>query len=215
MNQPTINDIFSKLNIPYPFSVCIYENFMGNKKLNKFKNIIENYRKENTEQMKFYKATKDKINVINDEYTNVNAWCSSYQTHEKTNLFKEYENILNNHCENFYNNFVQNIKLKLADFWIVKYKKGDFAVKHNHGIGTTNIISGCYYIDIEKNASPILFENQGPIYPKKDMLILFPSLLDHEVPKTTGKRLLVSFNFIRKNYNLVTQRDFKKTFKIN
>lgn len=137
----------------------------------------------------------DPTDVLNGEYSNVSAWCSSYHTHKKTNLFEKYQSHLANYCQNFYNNyFSENLQFQINELWIADYEKGDYAVKHNHDKFSVNFVSACYYIDIEEDASPIIFEGEEPIYPEKDMLILFSSKTYHEVPPTNGKRLLISFN---------------------
>ena len=71
-------------------------------------------------------------------------------------------------------------------------------MKHNHGnLLDEFIISGCYYAYVEDNASPIIFDGQESIYPKNNSLILFSSLIEHEVPPTDGERIIMSFNIRR------------------
>ena len=52
------------------------------------------------------------------------------------------------------------------------------------------------YIDVEENSSPIIFENNFVIKPKNGMLLLFPSIVNHEVPPTKGKRIVASINIL-------------------
>ena len=75
----------------------------------------------------------------------------------------------------------------------MEYEKGNYAVRHNHWPAN---LSGVYYIDVEENAAPIIFENNFPIEPKNGMLLLFPSIVNHEVPPSKGKRIVASINLL-------------------
>ena len=139
---------------------------------NKLKKIISNFRKEYPES----------------DNTNVKAWHSHFDTHVKEPKF----NILIDRVMDASKDFI-NIKcnLYLLNFWVMEYEKGNHTVKHNHRPAT---LSGIYYIDVEENSSPIIFENNFVIKPKNGMLLLFPSIVNHEVPPTKGKRIVASFN---------------------
>ena len=139
---------------------------------NKLKKIISNFRKEYPES----------------DNTNVKAWHSHFDTHVKEPKF----NILIDRVMDASKDFI-NIKcnLYLLNFWVMEYEKGNHTVKHNHWPAT---LSGIYYIDVEENSSPIIFENNFAIKPKNGMLLLFPSIVNHEVPPTKGKRIVASFN---------------------
>ena len=95
------------------------------------------------------------------------------------------------------NLFSKNENLEIGEFWVAHYRKGDFTVKHSHGELYEHLISGCYYAYVEDNASPIIFDGQESIYPKNNSLILFSSLIEHEVPPTDGERIIMSFNICR------------------
>ena len=41
-----------------------------------------------------------------------------------------------------------------------------------------------------------IFENNFTIEPKNGMLLLFPSIVNHEVPPSKGKRIVASFNLL-------------------
>ena len=139
---------------------------------NKLKKIISDFRKEYPES----------------DNTNVKAWHSHFDTHVKEPKF----NILIDRVMDAIKDFI-NIKcnLYLLNFWVMEYEKGNHAVKHNHWPAT---LSGVYYIDVEENSSPIIFENNFTIEPKNGMLLLFPSMVYHEVPPSKGKRIVASFN---------------------
>ena len=104
------------------------------------------------------------------------------------------------YCQKFYNDyFSENLQFQINELWIADYEKGDYAVRHNHDKFSVNFVSACYYIDIEKDASPIIFEGEEPIYPEKDMLITFSSKTYHEVPPTDAERIVMCFNLIQNN----------------
>ena len=240
MEEQIKTQIFDKLNNIKHLPVCIYRNFMGEENCNDFKNLIIQYKKSKVKRMDLYEPYQDVLkmkkgrttqvvrvvnkedgkaidptDVLNGEYSNVSAWCSSYHTHKKTDLFEKYQSHLANYCQNFYNNyFSENLQFQINELWIADYEKGDYAVKHNHDKFSVNFISACYYIDIEEDASPIIFEGEEPIYPEKDMLILFSSKTYHEVPPTNGKRLLISFNLENTTKHEPTIEDYLEIVNI-
>ena len=162
-------------------NLTILKNFIGVEKCNKLRDIANNYKIENEE--KFYFSNLHMK-------SSVKSWCSPYSTHQLTDKFREYENLIVSHCEN-----VISKKLHVKDFWIAKYSEGNYALSHSHGTGNVeDILSGVYYIDIEEDAAPIIFDKHEPITPENDMLIIFHPDLMHRVPRTKGKRLLASFN---------------------
>ena len=141
---------------------------------NNLKNIISDFRKKYPES----------------DNSNVKAWHSHFDTHKKEPKF----NILIDRIMDASRDFIK-IKCNLypLNFWVMEYGKGNYAVKHNHWPAT---LSGIYYIDVEENSSPIIFENDFVIKPKNGMLLLFPSIVDHEVPPSKGKRIVASINLL-------------------
>ena len=162
--------------------VQVIDNLFEQEHSNKIKNLILEYEKKNPVGMD----------------SNIKAWSSDYETHLKTDIFLNYLNEIVLFSENLYNNlFSKNENLEIGEFWVAHYRKGDFTVKHSHGTLYEHLISGCYYAYVEDNASPIIFDGQESIYPKNNSLILFSSLIEHEVPPTDGERIIMSFNIRR------------------
>ena len=162
--------------------IQVIDNLFGQKHSDNIKNLILDYEKKNPVGMD----------------SNVKAWASDYETHQKTDIFLNYINAIVQYSQGLYNNlFSKNESLELRDFWVAHYRKGDFTVKHSHGELYEHLISGCYYAYVEDNASPIIFDGQESIYPKNNSLILFSSLIEHEVPPTDGERIIMSFNIRR------------------
>lgn len=85
-----------------------------------------------------------------------------------------------------------NTTFTCDQLWAIQYEDGDYTQSHDH---FPSDFSCVYYVDVEEGCSPIIFENQLEIIPEAGKLIMFPSLIEHEVPVTTKKRTVVSANF--------------------
>ena len=167
--------------------ITMMPNLFGNDKSNHIKDLIIDYEKKNPVGMK----------------SNVKAWSSVYETHLLTDIFSNYLNLILQYSQNLYNKlFSTKEVLEVGEFWVAHYRKGNFTVKHDHGnLLDGFLISGCYYAYVEDNASPIIFDEQKPVYPESDSLILFSSQTEHEVPPTDGERIIMSFNLGRRVKN--------------
>lgn len=103
--------------------------------------------------------------------------------------------------------------------WVNINNRGNYNSRHTHSNGI-NFLSGVYYVTVPKNSGNIVFFDpksmifssapDGEYYrrsasevcePKENMLLLFPSWLEHEVEQnnTDEDRISISFNLIRKN----------------
>ena len=176
--------------------IQVIDNLFGQEHSNNIKNLIIDYEKKNPVGMN----------------SNVKAWASDYETHQRTDIFSNYLNAIVQYSQHLYNNlFSKNESLELGEFWIAHYRKGNFTVKHDHGTLLDEfLISGCYYAYVEDNASPIIFNGQKLIYPKNDSLILFSSQTEHEVPPTDGERIIMSFNIRKTKKTELTTDDLNK-----
>ena len=176
--------------------IQVIDNLFGQEHSNNIKNLILDYEKKNPVGMN----------------SNVKAWASDYETHQRTDIFSNYLNAIVQYSQHLYNNlFSKNESLELGEFWIAHYRKGNFTVKHDHGTLLDEfLISGCYYAYVEDNASPIIFNGQKLIYPKNDSLILFSSQTEHEVPPTDGERIIMSFNIRKTKKTKLTTDDLNK-----
>jgi hypothetical protein len=124
--------------------------------------------------------------------SNVKSWHSHYQTYKLTRCFDDINRRVVSECDNILNKFndTKN-RLKLHDMWVNIYEKGDKTAMHNH---FPIDYSCCYYVDIEENSSPIKFPPKLEIFPKNDMLVIFPGNVYHEVLPTNGRRILIAIN---------------------
>ena len=158
---------------------------------------LENYQELNNKLKKIILEFRKKY--PESDNSNVKAWHTHFDTHKKEPKFNILlDKILKNSQE-----FLEvNFNLHLLNFWVMEYEKGNHAVKHNHWPAS---LSGVYYIDVEENSSPIIFENNFTIEPKNGMLLLFPSMVYHEVPPSKGKRIVASFNLIPSHFQQFIQ----------
>lgn len=110
------------------------------------------------------------------------------------------------------------LKVKLFDYWFNVNNFKDNNKLHNH---SGSFLSGAYYVKVPENSGKIFFQNPKTlkdncphlkmltnynkyrsdhfnITPKENLLVLFPSWLDHlvESNKTHKDRISMSFNLI-------------------
>ena len=72
-------------------------------------------------------------------------------------------------------------KYILYNCWSNIYKKGQHTVPHIH---KPFYISFIYYLKSDKDSSPLIFNSSNfIIQPQDDMLVIFPSYIEHSVPK--------------------------------
>jgi len=84
-----------------------------------------------------------------------------------------------------------NFDLVATDCWGALYESGHYAQRHNHFPAEFACV---VYLEAEENCAPIIFENSLRVQPTEDMLIIFPGIVQHEVPPTDGKRVVVAMN---------------------
>jgi hypothetical protein len=87
------------------------------------------------------------------------------------------------------------IEFSCINAWGMEYLAGDYALPHRHMNHSLGYSASCY-IDVDDDCSPIIFENHTVVKPKSNMFLFFPGNISHYVPKTKGKRILMSYNFI-------------------
>ena len=143
------------------------------------------------------KSIKEKIIEYRKEnpvsnISNVKSWHSHYLTYKHTRCFDDINLRILNTCDSILNKFNDTKdRLMMGNMWMNIYEKGDRATLHNH---FPSDISCCYYADIEENSSPIKFPPELEIFPKNDMLVIFPGNLHHEVLPTNGRRIVIAMN---------------------
>lgn len=125
--------------------------------------------------------------------SNVHAkYVSGYSSHLLNPKFQPLVELVLSFTEEVSRTYFKcDLKYKCYNLWGMMYEDSDFAVKHNHFPSTFGAV---VYIDVERDSSPIVFEDQLTVVPAPGSLVLFPAYLDHEVPKTRGKRTAVAMN---------------------
>lgn len=84
-----------------------------------------------------------------------------------------------------------HIDFVVMDCWGAVYEHADHARRHNHFPAD---LSAVVYLDAEPGCAPLIFGGRHEVQPEPETMILFPGVLDHEVPATAGKRTVVAFN---------------------
>ena len=88
----------------------------------------------------------------------------------------------------------REINPRLSDLWGMIYKKGDYAITHDHWPA---LWSGVYYIKAPENSGALLFPQlKQKIIPTDNMLIIFDGATRHGVGENLSdeERVAVSLN---------------------
>lgn len=81
--------------------------------------------------------------------------------------------------------------MAVTDCWGAIYERGDLALRHNHFPAD---FSAVVYLEAQAHCAPLVFAGAHVVQPSAGMLVLFPGLLDHEVPATPGRRVVIAMN---------------------
>ena len=130
--------------------------------------------------------------------SNVKAWHSSWQTHLENKNFQSIQDIVVNACDFISSEYFKcpGLYWEVKNLWAMMYEDGESTQRHSH---LPFDYSSCYYVDVEPDSAPIIFEkNLLTIQPENGMLLIWPSILEHEVPPTKGKRMGISMNIVNK-----------------
>ena len=84
-----------------------------------------------------------------------------------------------------------NLRLTVTDCWGAIYESADAALRHNHFPAD---FAAVVYLEAEDGCAPIVFGGRMAVQPQPGMLVLFPGILDHEVPPTAGRRVVIAMN---------------------
>ena len=141
--------------------------------------------------------------------SNVKAWHSSWMTHQENPKFQPLVDRVCNACTFISQGYFQcqSVEFVPFNFWAMMYEEGEHTIRHSH---FPSDFSAVYYVDVEPNCAPILFEvpqNDGindkggnlTLQPQNGMLAIWPSILHHEVPPTKGRRMCLSMNIDKKH----------------
>lgn len=87
-----------------------------------------------------------------------------------------------------------NIDFMVTDCWAAVYEPGDFTRRHHHFPADFGVVC---YLEMGDEAAPLVLGHQHAHHPKAGEMILFPGLMDHEVPATGGRRVCVAMNLTK------------------
>jgi hypothetical protein len=125
--------------------------------------------------------------------SNVKAnYVSDYSSHLFNPKFNQLIDLVLSFCEEVSKKYFKTpLKFKCYNCWGAIYESGDYTENHNHFPST---FAAVVYLDVDETSAPINFEDELTVVPSNGSLIVFPALLEHEVPKTDGKRIVVAMN---------------------
>ena len=87
-----------------------------------------------------------------------------------------------------------NLDLFVADCWGAIYEEEDHTLPHSHFPADFSVV---VYLDADPGCAPIVFDDAISVLPVPGVMLLFPGLLKHSVPKNTGKRVVVAMNLYK------------------
>lgn len=87
-----------------------------------------------------------------------------------------------------------NVDLFTTDCWCATYENSDHTIPHNH---FPSDFSAVVYLEVNSDSAPIVFANSVAINPTPGSMVLFPGILNHHVPQTLGRRVVVAMNLFK------------------
>lgn len=126
--------------------------------------------------------------------TNIKSYYStSYIVHKENFKFTFIVDKVTKLCKDVIKNFfcIEQFHINCSNCWGSVYKEKDYAVEHMH---FPSALSAVVYLDVEKDASGIFF-NETEMKVSPGLVLIFPGILQHHVPKTKGNRIIVAMNF--------------------
>jgi len=87
-----------------------------------------------------------------------------------------------------------NLDFFIADCWGAIYEEEDHTIPHSHFPADFSVV---VYLEAEDGCAPIVFDDKLSVQPVPGLMLLFPGLLKHSVPKNKGKRVVVAMNLYK------------------
>ena len=158
---------------------------------------VKNYEDIFIGKYPFHKELKDELVPLLEKYpdkqdrkTNVKATMTEWQWNPENDRLKRLKNSILE-CANYNCAFSRGSTSKkdryyMCDFWGNIYRKGDYTKPHCH---RPNIFSFVYFLKTKWYHSPLTFKSRWDepiskrIRPKEGTFVIFPSHLNHLVPK--------------------------------
>ena len=126
------------------FSTILADHVEFNKYL---KQVILEHREKNPESTK----------------SNVKAWHSSWMTHQENPKFQPLVDRVCNACTFLSAGYFQCQSLEFVpfNFWAMMYEEGEHTIRHSH---FPSDFSCCYYVDVDTESSPIIFDIEFSVF---------------------------------------------------
>lgn len=124
----------------------------------------------------------------NVEAEYVSSWVSHIETPKLNPLCDLVLSFCNEVSKKYWNS---DIQYKVFNCWGMIYEGGNFTKKHNH---FPSVFAAVVYIDVDEKSAPIILEDSLTLEPTSGTLVVFPALINHEVPVTNSKRIVVAMN---------------------
>lgn len=127
-----------------------------------------------------------KIGDQQNQQTNIKGIMSSYRVWEETNV---YDKLIYNIKDTIDNKLSllkdSRYEYFLTSTWTAIYKEGHYTINHDH---LPEHVSFVYYLKAHIDSSPLVFgDSELQINPYDDLLVVFPSHLNHYVPEHEGE----------------------------
>ncbi len=155
-----------------------------------FKGNLSEYEKELTLAIEAAHLLKENVPAME---SNVKSqYVSPYNSHKLEPKLKPLCDLAVKSC-NFVAGSISPVPFKfyVDNCWVAFYEPNDSTNPHNHW---PFALSCVIYLDIDEDGAPLVFEGRTEIKPNKNDIIIFPGWVTHEVPRTSGKRLVVAMN---------------------
>tara|TARA_Y100001970_G_scaffold215941_1_gene264322 strand:- start:342 stop:902 length:561 start_codon:yes stop_codon:yes gene_type:complete len=170
-----------------------------NRSLPVFKVIVDDHENLNKHLLDLVKEYRDKY-PEKETHTNLRAWRSSYDTHINEDRFNF---LIDQACElatvvsrsYFQQDEKLDEKYLPSAFWVAQFDEGNYARNHHH---YPNDWAVTYYIDVDENSAPIVFEDELTVQPENGLMVIWPGFLKHRVPHTTSSRTVAAMNLVKK-----------------
>ena len=87
------------------------------------------------------------------------------------------------------------IELFVSNCWGIIYEDSDHAKPHSHFPAE---FACAIYLEADEGCAPIVFSRSVAVQPKAGTMVLFPGIIQHEVPPNKGRRVVISMNLMKR-----------------
>ena len=88
------------------------------------------------------------------------------------------------------------MELYVPNCWGIIYEDNDHTKPHTHFPAE---FACAIYLDADEDCAPIVFSNTIAVQPKPGFMVLFPGIMQHQVPANQGRRVVISMNLFKRS----------------